>query len=171
MERNFGEGEAVKNLTIVLFAAAVCGTALGDAALGDAPRLLLVPIQTSIKPNGSVECDLYLYNEGKKTTMVPSFEAISKVYVLRDPSGRRLPRGDSSSLVVTHSAGEHGLKPGKVEQTKITIDIAAEPGDVAEVFVEIGKGPTLRSNSVLLICPMEEKAAEPVSSPVPTVTP
>jgi hypothetical protein len=71
--------------------------------------------------------------------MVPSFETISKVYVLRDLSGTRLPRGDSSSLVTTHSSGEHSLKSGKVERTKITIEIAAEPGDVAEVYVEIGK--------------------------------
>lgn len=170
MEGNFRERKGpaliMRMFITVLFVAAVSGTALGDP-----PRLLLVPIQTSIKPHGSVECDVYLYNEGKKDAMVPSFETISKVYVLRDLSGTRLPRGDSSSLVITHSSGEHSLKPGKVERTKITIEIAAEPGDLAEVYVEIGKGPMMRSNSVLLFCPIEEKATEPASSPKAAISP
>lgn len=140
-------------------------------ALGETPRLLLVPVQTSIKPHGSIECDLYLYNDGKKATMIPSFESLSKVYVLRDPTGTRLPRGDSSSLVTTHASGEHSLKPGKVERTKITIEIAAEPGDLAEVYVEIGKGPMLRSNSVLLYCPVESATSQPASSPKSPITP
>ena len=156
----------MRTFITVLFVVAVSGTALGET-----PRLLLVPVQTSIKPHGSVECDLYLYNESKRATMVPSFESISKVYVLRDPTGARLPRGDSSSLVTTHSSGEHSLKPGKVERTRITIEISAEPGDLAEIYVEIGKGPILRSNSVLLFCPVEEKATEPASSPKAAITP
>jgi hypothetical protein len=153
------------------FLSLVLTAIIGNSAVAETPRLLLVPVHNSIKPNGYVECDLYLYNDSKRATMVPSLETVSKVYVLHDPTGTRLPRGDSSSLVLTHSAGEHRLKAGKVEHTKITIQLSAEVGDLAEVYVEIGKGPMLRSNSVLLFCPAEEKATAPAPTPKPTVTP
>jgi hypothetical protein len=128
-----------------------------EIGLAEAPRLLLVPAQISIHPNATVECDLYLYNDSNKTISVPSFETLSKVYALRDTSGIRPPRGDSSSLIIDHARPEHTLGPGKVEQTRVRIDISAESGDLAEVYVEIGRDSILRSNSVLLFCPIEKE--------------
>ena len=142
-----------------------------NLALGAVPRFLLVPSQLFMSPNGSVECDLYLYNDSKKTMTVPSFETISKVYDLQDVHGVRLPRGASTTQITSHLPREHSLRSGGVEHAKITIEIPAEAGDVVEVYVEIGSDTVLRSNAILLLCRVEEKPSRAVASPTPTSAP
>jgi hypothetical protein len=153
------------------FFAFLSAVAVFPMALIASPILLLVPTQTFITPNARVECEVYLYNDSKKAVMVPSFETISKVYGLRDMKGIRLPRGASSTSIASHPPGEHSLGPGRVERTRIIVEIPAASGDLVDLYIEIGSKSVLRSNSVLLFCPAEEKAMEPASSPKSAITP
>src|SRR5437764_14045327 len=113
--------------------------AINITAFAESPQLILVPTQTSIKPHSSVVCNLYLYKESEKTLSVPSFETIAMVYTLHDVAEARLPRGDSTALVTGHSSGIQSLKSHTIKQTKVTVDFSAEPGDLVELYVEIGR--------------------------------
>jgi|SRR6267154_2460118 len=122
-------------------------------------RLLLVPTGSSITPKSQVTLDVYVYNESDKPAKTPTLENISTVCVLRDVNGVRAPRTESSAEMKFHSGPEHTLKPHRVERKTIKVDIPAEPGDLVEVYVEIGTPSSLRSNSILLSCPIAKPSS------------
>jgi hypothetical protein len=133
-------------------------------------RLLLIPVETSLKPRADVQFDLYLWNNSARPTKVPSLKLLSTTYVLRDISGKRLPRFKSSTQSASHPLSEHLLQPNTAERTRIRIDIPAERGDLVEVYAEISGSSALRSNVVLLFCP-GAKSTQPASSPKSAITP
>lgn len=122
-------------------------------------RLLLVPIGTSVAPGAQVTVDIYIYNDSDKPAKAPTLENISTVSVLRDINGVRAPRTESSAEMKFHSDSERTLKPHQGERKTIKVDIPAELGDLAEIYVEVGTPSALRSNSILLYCEAGEKAS------------
>jgi hypothetical protein len=112
------------------------------------PRFLLVPLETSIKPGSKATFDVYVWNDSRRPVSVPSLDFISTVTSSKN-SGTAEVAGKTS----TSTPDEHSLSPNSVEWKRITSDIKAQPGDLIEVYVQIGSPPRLRSNSVLLFCP------------------
>jgi hypothetical protein len=51
------------------------------------------------------------------------------------------------------------------------MEIPAEPGELVELYIEIGRESVLRSNSVLLYCPIEQPVSQSASSPKSAITP
>jgi hypothetical protein len=126
-------------------------------SLSETPRLLLIASNTTISKQTDINLDVYVYNDSKRRVKVPSLEYISTFYVLRDPAGIRLPRAGTSAQIFSHPRKEHSLRPNGVEQITIKIEVPAEIGDLAEVYVELGRGDhPWRSNSVLLFRPTED---------------
>lgn len=126
---------------------------------GETPRLLLIPGNVTIGKETDITVDVYVYNDSKKAVTVPSLEYISAFYVLRDPTGVRLPRAGTAAQIFSHPRKGHRLQPNGVERTTIKIEIPAEIGDLAELHVELGQGEhPSRSNSILLFRPSEDVA-------------
>jgi hypothetical protein len=126
---------------------------------GEGLQLLLVPVNTSITPNSQLTVDVYIYNDSDKPAKAPTLENISTVCVLRDVNGVRAPRTESSAEMKFHSGPEHTLKPHRAERKTIKVDIPAEPGDLVEMYVEIGTPSSLRSKSILLSCPIAKPSS------------
>ena len=138
--------------------AVACFASIAQAA---PTQLLLIPVETSIKPRATVRFDLYLWNNSGRPTKVQSLQLLSTTYVLRDITGTRLPRFKSSTQSASHPLSERLLQPNSAEQTRIRIDIPAERGDLVEVYAEIGGGASaLRSNTVLLFCPSAKSSPQ-----------
>jgi hypothetical protein len=115
--------------------------------------MLLIPVETVIKPGATVNFDLYVWNDSNKPANVPSLELTSATYLLRDISGARSPKGGGISQTTDHSLPLQVLKPNSVVQKKIAIEIPAQAGDLVEVYVGMASPSNLRSNSVQLFCP------------------
>lgn len=136
-----------------LIIALLLGTSV-NTALGQATRLLLVPVEASIKPRANVRLDVYLCNDSPRPIKIPSLKLLSTNYVLRDITGARLPRFKSLTPSASHPLSEQVLQANSVKRTRIRMDIPAERGDLVEVYVEIAGSSALRSNPVLLFCPL-----------------
>ena len=115
-------------------------------------RLLLIPLETSIRPGANVRFDVCLWNNGSQPRKIPSLKLLSTTYILRDIKGTRLPRYKSSTQSASHPLSERLLQPNAVERMSIRIDIPAERGDLVEIYAEVGGASALRSNTVLLFC-------------------
>ena len=115
-------------------------------------RLLLVPVETSIKRQASVTFDVYLVNTDLRAQPAPSLELLFGTYDLDDVKGARLPRGGDWGETTTVPPSPHVLQPNAIEHRQIRMDIPAEPGDLVKVFVEIRGRVGLRSNFALLFC-------------------
>lgn len=126
---------------------------LVGAVLGDEPRLLLVPREASIKPGRNVKFDVYLCNQTNQPRIVPPLTLISTNYVLRDVTGVRLPRFRSSTERALHALAGHILQPNAFDHAMVMLDVFAEPGDLAEIYIEVKGTRILRSNTVQMFCP------------------
>ncbi len=120
------------------------------------PRLLLIPVETTVKPHSKISFDVYVCNIGPRRAKVPSLEFISTISSSKKLSGKNSPAPvEIQGKTSTSAPANHFLTPNSVEWKRITPDIYAQPGDLLEVYVQIGPPPHLRSNSVLLVCPAE----------------
>lgn len=123
------------------------------AAHADEARLLLIPVETAIKPRSKISFDVYLCNVGRRAVKVPSLDFISTISWSTKLTGKSSPAPvELQGKTSTSSPAKHILPPNSVEWKRITPNISAEPGDLVEVYVQIGPPPHLRSNSVLLFC-------------------
>ena len=141
------------------------------AARAQSPRLLLIPLETSIKKHATVAFDVFVYNDSAKPAKIPPIELFSAVYSVRDTKTNTLPRAETSAKIQSHPPSPHTLRSKGVEHKRIEMEIPAEPGELVEVYIEIGRDSVLRSNSVLLYCPIEGAASQPASSPKSAITP
>ena len=137
------------------------------AARAQSPRLLLVPLETSIKKHATVAFDVFVYNDSAKPAKIPPIELFSAVYSVRDTKTNTLPRAESSAKTASHPPPPHTLGSKAVEHRRVEMEVPAEPGELVEVYIEIGRDSVLRSNSVLLYCPIEEPASSPKSAITP----
>ena len=120
-------------------------------------HLLLVPVEVSIKRQANVVFDVYLVNIDRRPQKAPSLALMFGTYDLDDVTGARLPRGGDWGEASTAPPPTHNLRPNGVEHRRIRMNIAAEPGDLVSVYVEIRGKPALRSHSVLLFCSTKQK--------------
>jgi hypothetical protein len=120
--------------------------------LGGEPRLLLVPQEASIKSGRNVKFDVYLCNDTKQPKMVPPLTVISTNYVFRDNTGVGL-RFRSSTVRPMHTLTGHILQPNAFDHATVMLDVLAEPGDLAEIYIEVKGTRILRSNTIQLFCP------------------
>ena len=154
------------------FAAAILLLAFSiPAARADSPHLLLIPLETSVKKRATVAFDVFVYNDSAKPAKIPPIELFSAVYSVRDTKTNTLPRVETSAKTASHAPQPHTLRSKALEHRRIEMEIPVEPGELVEVYIEIGRGSVLRSNSVLLYCPIEESSSQPASSPKSPVTP
>jgi hypothetical protein len=140
-------------LTLIIMFLAVSAR-LGHA---DDLQLLLVSPQTKIAPHGEVALEVYIYNGGQKSQLVPSLGEINTVVTVRDLRGAKLPTTDSSAELKSHSDHRHALKAKATEHRTVKANIAAEAGDLAEVYVEIRTPAIVRSNALLFYCETEQR--------------
>ena len=154
----------VRAFLLALLLARITGTAIAGG------QLILVSGNPYISEGEPVVLDAYLYNSGKKSISCPPLRFISAKWSLSDPSGQRLARGGESALVADHGTPHVTISARAVLHERITLNIKAEPGDLVKVDASL-EGVALRSNSVLLYCPIEGAAAQPASSPKSAITP
>jgi len=155
-----------------IFAAAILLLVVSiTAARAQSPRLLLIPLETSIKKGATVTFDVFVYNDNAEAAKIPPIELFSAVYSLRDTTANALPRVESSAKIASHPPQPHTLPSKRVEHRTIQMEIPARPGELVEVYIEIGRESVLRSNSVLLYCPIEQPVSQPASSPKAATTP
>jgi hypothetical protein len=109
-------------------------------------KVLLVPLDTSIRPHARLTFDLYIYNTGKTPVRVPSLDIISVFSETRSGVD-----GLADARTVTHPSPPHLLKGNAVESKRIVAEVLTVPAQLITVHAEIGD-PTfrLRSNEVLL---------------------
>lgn len=122
------------------------------ATAAESPQVILVPLQTSIKKNATVRFDVFVYNQTSKSVEVPPINLFSAVYEFRDTRNSKPSRVSGTSKIATHPPPPHTLAPKRFERGTIDLEIPAQSGEVVELHIEIGRGPFLRSNSVLLYC-------------------
>jgi hypothetical protein len=110
------------------------------------PKVLLVPVDTSIRPHARLTFDLYICNTGKTSVRVPSLDIISVFSETRSGADGLVDAG-----TVTHPSPPHLLKGNAVESKRIVAKVLAVPGQLITVHAEIGD-PTFRlqSNEVLI---------------------
>jgi len=140
------------------------------AAPVQSPRLLLIPLETSIKKGATVAFDVFVYNGNVKAAKIPPIELFSAVYSLRDTAANT-SRVENSAKIASHPPQPHTLPSKGVEHRTIQMEIPARPGELVEVYIEIGRESVLRSNSVLLDCPIEQPVSQSASSPKAAITP
>lgn len=121
-------------------------------------RLLLVPVETTIKSRSVVSFDVYLYNPTNHAKKIASLNRISGFYRLQDITGARQARDEAWSQIVADPPPDHMLQPNSTEHTRISINIPSEPGDLVEIHLEVDRKSLVRSNSVLLFCPTGKMA-------------
>jgi hypothetical protein len=119
-------------------------------------RLLLVPLETSIKPRAKVNFDVYVYNSSGQQVKVPSLESLAAFYELNDVTGTRLGRSGGQAQISTGPVAQQTLQQNGMLEKRIAIDIDAERGDLVNVYIKLQNGERLRSNSVLLFCPVKQ---------------
>jgi hypothetical protein len=123
-------------------------------ALAEAPRLILVSPQTTIKPHKPVVFELYLYNPNSKPVQAPLFVFYSIVTATMDFKGNLTPGGGTQSAGVDVIVPLQTLQPKSTQHKTIRAEIMnLRRGELAEVYVEIGMKNELRSNSILFSCP------------------
>jgi hypothetical protein len=127
-----------------------------EATCSEPLRLLLVPLETSIKPRAKVDFDVYVCNSSGQQVKVPSLESLAAFYELNDVTGKRLGRSGGQAQISTGPLAQHDLQQNGVLEKRIAIDIEAEPGDLVNVYLKLENGERLRSNSVLLFCPANQ---------------
>jgi hypothetical protein len=142
---------------LFLMKAAIAVLSLGIplvTAHAQEPRLLLVPVKTSLKPHSKTSFDVYLLNTTNRPVRAATLDSISISYSWSDVTGKTERAGAASDTkVITSQPAPRLLTSNHVEWKRIEADISAQPGDLVEVHVQIGPPPHLRSNSVLLFCP------------------
>jgi hypothetical protein len=132
--------------------------ALGVLAVhAEQPRLLLVPVETSIKPHSKVSLDVYLCNTSRAAVNAPSLQLISVVYSWSNVNDPSHAGAASETKVTTSEPMPHILSANAVESKRIDASISVEPGDLVKVYVHIGPPPHLRSNAILMFCPTKQK--------------
>jgi hypothetical protein len=127
-----------------------------QSSLAETARLFLVPRETTIKPRQRVTLEIYLYNASSQTITAPSLEHVTSTFWSRKLSDRT----SDGSFTLHHETSTHppppqSLSPNSIQHKTIDFETDAQPGDLLEVSVEIGEKFKLRSNSVLLFCPIE----------------
>lgn len=140
-------------------------------ARAQSPRVILVPLETAVKTRATVSFDVFVYNDSPKPVKIPPIELFSAVYSLRGTSGNTLPRVETSAKIASHPPQPHTLGSKAGEHRTIKMEIPAEPGELVEVYIEIGRETVLRSNTVLLYCSLEESGSQQMSSPKASTTP
>jgi hypothetical protein len=126
-------------------------------------RLLLIPVEATIEAHAAATFDVFVYNDSETLVNIPSLELFSAVYSFRDRANDAILRVENLANIATHAPPPHSLAPKSVEQRRIRLEIPANPGELVQVYVEIGRESVMRSNTVLLGCP--------VDSPKPKATP
>jgi hypothetical protein len=126
----------------------------------DDARLLLVPVETSLKPHEKPIADVYIWNTSHHSIKVASLDFITTVSSTRNPTGATAQGAVELQGKTTTSGPTHKLSANAIETKRVKLDVSAEPGDLLEVYVQIGTPPYLRSNSVLLLCAPASKRSQ-----------
>lgn len=148
---------------------AIFSLAFAVTANAQSLHLILVPQQTTVSKDTPSKFDLYLFNDGTKAAKVPSLEEFTATYILRRQTGEEEPAVTTSGRIFSHPLKGHTLEAKHVDHAVVEMSFEAKVGDLVELQIEIGEKPTLKSNSVLLYCPIEQPV--PASSPKAAITP
>jgi hypothetical protein len=136
-----------------LFIAISLAAVAAQSALADDARLLLVSSQTTIKSHQTISLELVLYNPKSKPVQAPVLEEYSIVSITEDVTGKLTTGGGTQTKMFDVLLPLQTLAPRSIQHKTIQAEINARPGELVDVYVEIGWGRRLRSNSVLLFCP------------------
>lgn len=139
------------NYTQMKWLLSVLFMTVGVKLLANDARLILVSPETTIKPRQQVFLELYLYNPKSKPVQAPVLEEYSIVSATEDATGKLTSGGGTQSKAFDILLPLQSLAPKSIQHKTIQGDINARPGELVEVYVEIGWGRRLRSNSILLL--------------------
>jgi hypothetical protein len=123
---------------------------VGAKLLANDAQLILVSPETSIKPRQQVVLELYLYNPKSKPVRASVLEEYSIVSATEDMTGKLTPGGGTQTRAFDVLLPLQTLAPKSIQHKTIQAEINTRPGELVQVYVEIGWDRRLRSNSILL---------------------
>jgi hypothetical protein len=141
-------GNRLMKLSLTVLITAI----VAESAFADSARLLLITPQTDIKPQQKSTLEVFLYNPNSKPVRVPSLEDYSIVSSTQGMTGRSTSGGGTQIGAFDVMLPPQMLGPKSIQHKTIQVKSNVRAGDFAEIYVELGRERTLRSNAILLFC-------------------